>query len=253
MKSFHIEKLGANLRYHFVPGDGVPLVFIHGLGSAGSCDFPQIAAHPVLAGRPMLLVDLLGSGFSDRPIGYSYSIRDQAKTIVALIQSLENQNVDIFGHSMGGAIAIEVAGMTDRVRSLVLAEPNLDVGGGVYSRAVAAIPEAEFVGEGFEAFLQSLRAEGNELWAATLAGSAPYAVHREAMSLIAGAWREQLYGFSIPRTVLFGAHSGLEDEARLLKSKGIDTAVVADAGHLMPWENPLAVAQLIRQSIPSHL
>ncbi len=241
------------LRFHALPGDGVPLIFIHGLGNASSCDYPQIVADPALVGRPMLLVDLLGSGFSDQSDDFSYTIRDQAETIVTLIQTLESQNVDIFGHSMGGAIAIEVAGITDRVRSLVLAEPNLDAGGGVFSRAVAAIPETEFVTQGFDDLLQSSRDEGNDLWAASLLNTAPYAVHRAAVSLIAGAWRDQLYGLSRPRTVLFGAHSGLEDEARILKARGIATAMVKDAGHSMPWENPSALAQHIRQAIPPAL
>jgi pimeloyl-ACP methyl ester carboxylesterase len=252
VNSFYIKSAGMKLRFHALPGDGVPLVFLHGLGSASSCDFPQIAADPALAGRPMLLVDLLGSGFSDRMDSFSYSIRDQAETIVALIQSLDGQTIDLFGHSMGGAIAIEVASLTDRVRTLVLGEPVLDSGGGVYSRSVAAASEADFVTWGFDALLQSSRAKGDELWAATLLNSAPYAVHREAVSLIAGEWRQKLYELSQPRTVLFGALSGLENEARLLETKGIATAIVADAGHSMTWDNPSAVAQLIGQAIPSN-
>ena len=150
---------------------------------------------------------------------------------------------------MGGAIAIEAAGMTDRVRHLVLAEPNLDAGGGVFSRAVGALSEAEFIDHGFEGLVQSSRAEGNDLWAATLLNSAPRAVHCAAMSLIEGAWRDQLYQLSIPRTVLFGALSGLESEARTLEAKGIATAVVKNAGHSMPWDNPEALAYLIGQAI----
>lgn len=253
MKSFFIKAANANLRLHSVPGDGVPLIFIHGLGTAGSCDYPQIAADPALAGRPMLLLDLLGSGFSDRPDDFGYSVRDHAETVVLLIQSLDAPKVDIFGHSMGGAIAIEVAGLTNRVRNLVLAEPNLDTGGGVYSRAIAAMSETEFVDQGCKALMRSSYDDDNGLWAATLRNSAAWAVHRSAVSLITGAWRDQLYQLSMPRTVLFGARSALEDEASLLQANGIATAIVKDAGHSMPWDNPQALAYLIGQAIDQPL
>ena len=249
MKTFFVKAVQANLRYHVLPGDGVPLLFVHGLGCAGSCDYPEIAANSALAGRPMILVDLLGSGFSDRPADFGYSVRDHAGVIADLIQSLSITKLDVFGHSMGGAIAIELAGILDCVRSLTLAEPNLDAGGWQFSRSVAAIPEAEFCGLGFDAFVKSVHEEGNGLWSASLLNSRPAAVHREAVSLISGSWREKLYQLSIPRTVLFGALSGLEEEARQLQANGIVTAVVEGAGHSMPWDNPTAVAKLIAQAI----
>ncbi|WP_204376858.1 hypothetical protein [Aquitalea pelogenes] len=61
MQVFHSPH-GA-LRYHDLPGSGVPLLFVHGLGCAASSDFPRVAADPALAGRRRLLLDLLGAGF----------------------------------------------------------------------------------------------------------------------------------------------------------------------------------------------
>src|SRR5688500_3010206 len=67
MRSFQLETDQATIRYHDLPGGGTPLLFIHGLGSASSLEFPRIARDPALAGRRTVLIDLLGSGFSDRP------------------------------------------------------------------------------------------------------------------------------------------------------------------------------------------
>src|SRR3981081_2398155 len=47
-----IEK--SRIRYHDIQGNGSPLIFIHGLGCASSCDYPRIASDPALLGRRML-------------------------------------------------------------------------------------------------------------------------------------------------------------------------------------------------------
>ena len=93
----------AMLRFHDLPGSGTPLVFIHGLGCASSCDYPQVTADSALTGRRCILVNLLGSGYSDRPERFEYRVEDHARIVVELIQNLE-QEIDLFGHSMGGRL-----------------------------------------------------------------------------------------------------------------------------------------------------
>ena len=74
MKSLVLESPEATIRFHDLAGVGTPLVFVHGLGCASSCDYPAVARDPSLASRRAILVDLLGSGFSDRPEGFDYSV-----------------------------------------------------------------------------------------------------------------------------------------------------------------------------------
>ncbi|SOE94066.1 alpha/beta hydrolase fold [Burkholderia sp. D7] len=136
MRVLKLAGHNAMLRFHDIPGSGTPLVFIHGLGCASSRDYPQVIADPALTGRRSILVDLLGSGYSDRPERFGYRVEDHARIVVELIESLERE-VDLFGHSMGGTVAIVAATMAPReVRRLVLAEPNLDAGGGLFSHAL---------------------------------------------------------------------------------------------------------------------
>ncbi|MEI8632705.1 hypothetical protein P4S72_13375 [Vibrio sp. PP-XX7] len=40
MKEYRLEKRNAILRYHDLPGEGTPIIFIHGLGCAASFDYP---------------------------------------------------------------------------------------------------------------------------------------------------------------------------------------------------------------------
>lgn len=253
MQSFLLDSPQASLRYHDLPGEGPPLLFVHGLGCASSCDYPRIAADPALAGRRVLLVDLLGSGFSDRPIGFGYTVADHAGCVAALVDHLAPDAVDLFGHSMGGAVAIVAATLLGgRVRRLVLGEPNLDPGGGEFSRRVASVPEADYVARGHDELVAASRSEGRDLWAASLSISAPYAVHRGAASLIAGSrpsWRDMLVGMAMPRTVIFGEASLPSLDTEALPRDGVAVSIVPKAGHAMAGENPAGLAAALREAL----
>lgn len=253
MKSFVLQSVGSCLRYHDIPGDGRPLIMLHGLGCASSCDYPRIASDPALAGRRMVLVDLLGSGFSDRPEGFGYTVEDHARTVVELATNLAPDSLDLYGHSMGGAVVIVAAALLgDRVRHLVMGEPNLDPGGGTFSRKVAAMPEADYVAYGHQDLVKAARTEGNGIWAASMSISAPYAVHRSATSLVAGGtptWRELLYAMKMPRTIIFGEASLPDPDTERLPQQGVDIGVVPQAGHGMIVENPGGVAAALRAAL----
>ena len=241
----------ARMRYHDLPGAGVPLLFVHGLGCASSCDYPAVSADPALADRRRILLDLLGAGFSDRPSDFVYTVNAHAQCVTALIDELGFEAIDLFGHSAGGAIAITAVAYCKQLRSLVLSEPNLDNGGGVFSRAIARQSEADFVRRGHDLFVREAQREGDAIWAGSLAACLPCAVHRLAVSLVEGcvpSWREQLYALSIPRTVIFGERSLPDPDVERLQSDGIPVCVVPNAGHSMATENPSGLAQAIRQS-----
>lgn len=158
MKSFALKANGSCLLYHDLPGAGRPLIMVHGLGCASSCDYPRLASDPALVGRRMILLDLLGSGFSDRPEGFGYTIEDHARTVAELAAHLAPEALDLYGHSMGGAVVIVAATLLgNRVRHLVMSEPNLDPGGGTFSRKVAAISEADYVTHGHRDLVKAAR------------------------------------------------------------------------------------------------
>jgi pimeloyl-ACP methyl ester carboxylesterase len=254
MKSLALEADQATIRYHDLPGGGTPLLFIHGLGSASSLEYPRVAADAALSGRRMLLIDLLGSGFSDRPVEFGYAVADHARTVAALVDHLALDAFDLFGHSMGGAVAITAAcQLSERVRHLVVAEPNLRAGGGLASRGIAMMSEAGFLAHGHAELVRNARAEGyGGAWAESAALSAPYAIHRVAMSLVAGTdptWRAQLCALKMPRTLIFGEASLPNDDAESLPRDGVPVAIVPAAGHGMGLENPSGLAAAIARAV----
>ncbi len=253
MRTFDLGPALGRLRYHDLPGGGTPLLFVHGLGCASSSDYPRVAAEPALAGRRMLLLDLLGFGFSDRPADFGYAVEDHARTVCALLDGLPLESLDLFGHSMGGSIAIAVAALrSERVRHLVLGEPNLDPGGGSFSTPIARMTEAEYVARGHAAEVSKEAEKGDPIWAGTAAVALPLAVHRGAVSLVRGAsptWREQLAALPMPRTLIFGARSLPDPDTERLPRIGVSVRVVPEAGHSMAWENPAGLAAAIRDSL----
>lgn len=252
MKTYVVKGPNAGMRYHDLAGDDTPILFIHGLGCASSFDFPQVAATRDLASHRRILVDLLGTGFSDKPDEFGYSINDHADYLVEFIDALGVGECVLYGHSMGGSIAISAATrMAGQLKALILSEATLDSGGGFYSRKVAGYSEVDYLKAGHAQMIRDSLDESNPNWAASLSASSPRAISREALSLVKGSdpsWRELLYSLKIPRTYIFGELSLPRQDYEELQQK-VNVEIVKNAGHSMMWENPEGLAAAIKRGI----
>ncbi|HVH67496.1 MAG TPA: alpha/beta fold hydrolase [Gemmatimonadales bacterium] len=109
---------GTRLRY-IDTGRGTPVVLLHGLG-ASMYAWRKNIADIAGAGFRVIAFDNRGFGFSDQPSTGYYNAA-YARLLVALLDSLRLPDAVLVGHSMGGAIAAEVAiEYPQRVRGLVL-------------------------------------------------------------------------------------------------------------------------------------
>ena len=139
MESIFLPKWQAFLRYHDLPGRSPTRVYLHGLAiSSSSASFTKVVMKPDLTDHRSLLIDFLGFGFSDKPKEFSYTHEDQARAIAGLLDYLDLRDCEFVGHSMGGSVAITLAALRpELVSRLVVAEGNLDPGGGQTSKRVA--------------------------------------------------------------------------------------------------------------------
>jgi len=127
MNSFYSQQAGCTVRWQDLPGHGDPVVFIHGLGCASSYEYPRVVCDPQFGARRAILIDLPGSGYSDKPEHFSYRTCDQALVVVELLTHLILDAFWLYGHSMGGSIAIETATLIQhRLRGLIVSEPNAE-------------------------------------------------------------------------------------------------------------------------------
>jgi haloalkane dehalogenase len=240
------------MRYLEFEGAGIPLLMVHGLGCASSFEYPHVATAPALRGRHVILLDLLGFGFSDHPEDFGYRVQDHALQIRGFVEERGLDRIDLYGHSMGGSIAIEAADLIgEKIGQLILSEANLDSGGGTFSRPIAASTEADYLAEGHRKACDEARAAGDDGWAATMRAASALAVYRGARSLVEGSfpdWRSRFLRHPARKAYIFGEHSLPDPDAEFLPSRGIRVLVVPAAGHSMSLENPHGLAAAIAEA-----
>ena len=112
---------GVRLRL-FAGGIGRPLLLLH--GASGAAPGFSTCVPLMLPGRRLLIPDLPGHGGSDR-LPEASSTAGAADLLVAACAHEEVGEVDVFGHSLGGAIGLRLAVRhPSLVRRLVLAAPT---------------------------------------------------------------------------------------------------------------------------------
>src|ERR1700728_15776 len=124
MQTLHVN--GTDMAYLEV-AQGRPLVCVHG----SLCDFrvwsavlgPLTQHHRVIAVSLRHFFPERWDGISD-----TYSIAQHVADVIAFIERLDAEPVDLMGHSRGGHISFRVAQQRpDLLRRLVLAEPGGDI------------------------------------------------------------------------------------------------------------------------------
>jgi len=268
MELLYLRPWRSFLRFQDLPGDLPARVYIAGLGMASSGTFTRVITDPTLSGYRAVLVDLLGFGFSDRPTEFGYTLEEHALVVAELLDHIGLRGCAVIGHSLGGSVAITLTTLRpDLVSNLVVAEANLDPGGGAFSRGIAAQSEEEFIRVGFAAFFQKIMtraAEGDESMAAyagMLQVAAPRAVYRSALALVEGirpAMRARYNELPMPRAYIYGERSVPRDRASVLPDApdpkelvehGIRVFIVPRAGHFMMFDNPAGFAQALKDAL----
>jgi pimeloyl-ACP methyl ester carboxylesterase len=112
---------GARMRY-LRSGSGPPLVLVHGLlGYSFSWRFAMPALAPLAS---VYAIDMLGTGFSDRPVALDCSLRASAERLLRFLDAVGITSCDLLGSSYGGAVVMMAAALApDRIRRLILAAP----------------------------------------------------------------------------------------------------------------------------------
>lgn len=112
-----------------VLGDGPVVLMHHGFASNSATNWvrPGVAAAVAVAGRRVVLIDARGHGESDKPHQpASYAGGAMVRDVQALLDLLALDAVDVVGYSMGAYVAMSLAPVEPRVRSLVLGGAGLD-------------------------------------------------------------------------------------------------------------------------------
>ena len=250
-----------------VHGAGEPVVLVHGLGydRFGWGPLPGLLAQDFT----VVTFDNRGVGDSDVPEG-PYAVAQMAADTVAVLDSAEIESAHVFGVSLGGYIAEELAlTYPERVRRLVLTST---APGGPRSQPM---PTAGL--EAFGRFPTMEREAGLRLMVENSLGAHGvrerpelveeiYRYRLERGPTIAG-WQNQAYAgatfdayvrlaqISAPTLVLQGGADNVVDPrnaellAELIPNARLET--IPDRGHLMVWEEGAALAPIVKEFLQS--
>lgn len=228
-------------------GAGLPIVFLHGVGSDKGVWRPQLAHFG--AARRAVAFDYPGYGESDLLAGASRD--DFAAAVLAAMDALGISRAHVCGLSLGGVIAIAMhSAAPRRCASLILADsfaahPD---GAGIYQRSteasrsigMRALAEARVDVLLGSAATRELRAEVVETMAAI--DPEAYRIGAEAVWLADQRARAQAIG--VPTLVLCGTEDAITPPALSEELAGLIPAakleLIAAAGHLANAEQPAA-------------
>jgi len=105
MRGEFLDVDGARLYYYAAGsrGGGEPIVLLHGFPTSGHLWHEVVPLAP--AGHRVVVVDLLGYGRSDRPLGRGVTLADHARRVLDVFDQLGINYACVAGHDVGGGVA----------------------------------------------------------------------------------------------------------------------------------------------------
>jgi pimeloyl-ACP methyl ester carboxylesterase len=250
-------------------GEGEPMLLVQGMGA--NCDHwgePFLAA--LERDFELVLYDHRGVGRSGAGAG-DVTTATLAADALALLDALQIARTHVFGFSMGGMVAQELAlAAPDRVASLVLAATSC---GGTQSKptgpdVVQALTTAALSGDRERMVRTAFGLLFSAAYAADPANYPPFAtaarirpasinalLHQQSAIVSHDAFG-RLRGLHAPTLVVHGTRDRMLEAVNgdLVASMvpGARLELIADAGHLLFWEQPERVAGLVREHAAAH-
>jgi pyruvate dehydrogenase E2 component (dihydrolipoyllysine-residue acetyltransferase) len=216
---------------------------------------------PIAKGRRVYALDLPGHGSSDKDVGDG-SLATLAAAVVGFLDEIEAPSAHLVGHSLGGAVAVAVAGQAPgRVRSLTLlapagfgSPPDTEYLRG-FSAAVSRRELKPLLGHLFaddryltrqlvEDLLRYKRIDGVDAALATLLDSL---LDGESQALDHAG---RLGSLDIPAVVVWGADDRILPVPDAVAVEGaVSLTVLPGVGHMAHVEQPDAVVAAVEEAI----
>lgn len=227
-----------------------PIVVLHGLGDSAIHTYAPRFASTTLRDTPSLFIDLPGFGEGSAPTSGRVTIESMAADVHSLLEHLALQQSVVFGHSMGGNIAIALLHRHPEIASrLIMAEPLLNPADSILAVSIAKQSRSSFLDRRHAMLIRATRIQvqrGDRAAAAflpTLLMADPATLYAAAESLIAPRgpdFLEMLAHIPCPKDLLVGERTPVD----LGAVKGLDVRIhiIPNAGHAMMVEQSAGTA-----------
>lgn len=238
-------------------GSGSVALFVHGFPLDSTMWLEQIQ---MLAGtRWCIAPDLRGFGRSSPSIRSVLSMEDHADDLVALLDALAIEQVDLVGLSMGGYIALAFAERhPGRLRTLTLVDtkstedsPDAKAGRDGAAERVAVEGRSGPADD----MINVLVAESASNWTRARLRTMIESTPAETIVAALKGMKQRpdrtpvLSNLSVPAAVIVGEYdmlSPIAEADHMAVTVGGALTVVPDAGHMSPIEDPATVAAALR-------
>ncbi|MBA2770617.1 MAG: alpha/beta fold hydrolase [Sphingomonas sp.] len=238
-------------------GGGIPIIFLHGVGSDKSVWRPQLDHFGRT--RRALAFDYPGYGDSD-PAANGTTRDDYAAAILAAMDALDVAEAHICGLSLGGVIAIAMhAAAPHRCASLVIADSFVmhPDGRGIYLRGLEASTTVGMraLAEARAPLLLGPCApdELRDEVVATMARIDPAAFRIGLEAVWLADQRNRVAAIAVPTLVIVGEEDKVTPpnlSSELTQAiAGARMHMIAGAGHLANTEQPQAFNQLVEEFV----
>ena len=265
---------GQKIFYHR-DGRGDPVVLLHGFPT-WSFDYASVAQE--LADTfDVIAPDFLGYGYSDKPKGHAFSVKDSADMLEEWLTFLGVQQIDLVIHDYGGIVGQELVdrrkrgSLSFRIKSLTLLNFGIDYASYRPTRAqkllanpllgglVASRLKAEKIRAGLDAVRGDRKmtdAEFSDLWSGISEQDGHKLAHRHIRYNAERAehskrWEAALFSFDGPVQLIWGmadpvsgAHVLNTARPKLRRARITE---LPDVGHFPQAEAPECVAATIRE------
>lgn len=153
-----------NLHYVEYPGEGTPLLLIHGL-TANAHAFEGLIAAGLNKDHHLYSVDLRGRGLSDHP-AFCYTMQEHAEDILGLLDHLGLEKVILCGHSFGGLLSFYLAAnYPERVEKLIILDAAARMNPNAAEMLSFRLSKLDVVYPSWEAYLEEVKAAPyNTFW-----------------------------------------------------------------------------------------
>jgi pimeloyl-ACP methyl ester carboxylesterase len=237
--------------------DGAPVVMVHGNWGSASWWEPTLARVP--AGLRGIAYDLRGRGQTKGPDS-SYTIASLAEDLAAFARALDLPPMHLVGHSLGSAVAMQLAlDRPELVRSLAVVAPAWVDGmpplfhNATYQRTLT---DRDVLGRALRPLAPAVVIDG--FWERLIDEGHRQRIEAAIANLDAvTVWApgDRLAAIAAPSIVISGALDALTGPATAVRAAtalGAEHVVLAGVGHCIPIEAPDAFTEVLWRFVLSN-